>query len=137
MTMSESKKDLQALLSHLEVDAPECLDAKGRKRLSGVRLRPDREAERKHERAARYFCFVLPGCSTIRCAEALESIPRPFRLGVLLHEIGHIVLDEFFGDASEVRVDAWAKTVDREYRYALLEGETVQRTGDAFAERLR
>ena len=55
----------------------------------------------------RGFCHTEQGSMIISCSRALEDVDREIRLGVLIHEIGHIVLNAFDGEESEVDVDTW------------------------------
>lgn len=72
-----------------------------------------------HERDPRHFCSVKKGEKVIRCAGALNCLPSENIVGVLLHEIGHLHLQEFGGQESEVRVDAWATSVPASgFKYA-------------------
>ena len=53
----------------------------------------------------------------IYCTQAIEMLPPDARMGILLHEIGHIHLTAFHGDASEVDVDEWILLNVREAKY--------------------
>ena len=53
----------------------------------------------------RFLCAVHSHEWVIRCALAIERVGSQVRVGVLLHEIGHMVLPAFNGAKSEVEVD--------------------------------
>ena len=57
----------------------------------------------------RNFCAVTPKNIIILCSRFIESPPPEARIGILLHEISHIVANAFGGDESEVDCDVWIK----------------------------
>jgi hypothetical protein len=68
---------------------------------------------------SRAFCYVEnSGTPAIYCTKAIEWLPPEARIGVLLHEIGHLVLKAFEDDESEVDVDEWCVTNFPEAKYA-------------------
>lgn len=99
MIMKRAEKDFLALLHYLNV---EC-----RMKLSVV-LQHDPEYDLVNTQDPRAFCYVERDDPTvIHCTKNLEYLDKNSRLGVLMHELGHIVLDAFHGDESEVDVDSW------------------------------
>jgi len=97
--LDESRNDLALLRAYLRVKKQ--LDV-------SVTLIHDPGHDAVNRRDPRAFCYVDADCPTaIRCASALEALHPPARIGVLLHEIGHIVLDAFDGDEAEIDVDSW------------------------------
>lgn len=108
MRMPFSQRSLKALQRHL---LP-ILSKQQSQRLSGITIRHDAEAERfnKHEKP-RYFCYTTPKSGIIRSSIEIENIPEHVRTAIILHEIGHIVLQAFGSDESEVLVDAFCTTI--------------------------
>lgn len=77
-------------------------------RLIEIKIRHDRDHDKENRQDPRAFCFVEKDNPTvIHCANAIEDLPEEARVGVLYHEIGHIFLNAFHGDESEVDVDEW------------------------------
>lgn len=76
-----------------------------------------------HLNDPRAFCAVEEGITNaIFCTDAIEKVPENVRVGLLLHEIGHLLLDAFDHEipgGEEVEVDAWIlKNVpEAGYRY--------------------
>lgn len=88
MDLSHVEQELKTLCSFLHITAPELL------------LDVD-VAERSIE-DPRAFCQVDSENLAIYCAPGLANIPRRNRLGILLHELGHL-----FGSMDEVQADEW------------------------------
>jgi len=88
-------------------------------KLLGVSLEHDPGQDRENLRDPRAFCHVKPDDpGTIFCSAALAELRAPARIAVLLHELGHIELNAFTGDTSEVDVDAWCmEWPDAHYTY--------------------
>jgi len=70
-----------------------------------IQLRHDADLDKANRRNPRFLCAVHPHEWLIRCALAIERVNPEVRVGVLLHEIGHMVLPAFNGAKSEVEVD--------------------------------
>lgn len=70
-----------------------------------IQLRHDPSLDKANFKNPRFLCAVHPHEWIIHCALAIERIGRPVRIGVLLHEIGHMVIPAFRGAKSEVEVD--------------------------------
>lgn len=77
-----------------------------------------RMADANNERSARSFCFVVIGEHKINCATAISALPPEFIIGILLHEIAHMVIEEDGGDP-ELGVDEWVleNVTDSGYKY--------------------
>ena len=74
----------------------------------GIKLRWDKDQDERNAEKPRSFCYVRPDDPlTIYCAKTLDNVSTNVRIGILLHEIGHIQLDAFNGDECEVDVDDW------------------------------
>ena len=87
-------------------------------------IKHERRLDRANEKKARAFCYVQEEDFQIHCAYALENVLPTVRLGILLHEIGHIRLNAFHeeegDDDFEVDVDSWIlkNLPEAEYTYA-------------------
>jgi hypothetical protein len=81
----------------------------------------------------RAFCFVekeFP--NVIHCAEAIEGLPPEARVGVIYHEVGHILLNAFHGDESEVDVDEWCVNFIPTANYTYLDTPYITLRQDAY-----
>jgi len=106
LRLRKAESDLHALLAYMiaEHGAPE-------DRLLDVTILHDAEHDKENARDPRAFCFVeKERPNFIHCAKAIEELTPEARVGVLYHEIGHILLNAFHGDESEVEVDEWCLT---------------------------
>lgn len=72
---------------------------------SQVRLVRSKRANDQNREKARQFCFVVIGQHEINFADALLKLPEEFIVGILLHEIAHMVIRE--GRDPELDVDEW------------------------------
>lgn len=70
-----------------------------------VRLVRSKKANEQNHAAARQFCFIIIGEHEIHYADALLKLPMNFLVGILLHEITHMVVKE--GRDPELDVDEW------------------------------
>lgn len=95
-----SRADLEALKGYLEVERSIAV--------RGIRLRGDKEADANNRKDPRAFAFVIGKSKVIRCARVMDWLPPNARVGILLHEILHIVLNARHGPESEVDVDEFA-----------------------------
>lgn len=102
----ESLKDLEMLLNYLVDEHGQLQPLK-----EAVTLKWAREHDRVNETDPRAFCYVEKGSPIIHCALALEAVNPEVRLGILLHEIGHIRLQEFT-EEGEVTVDEWCSSLE-------------------------
>lgn len=73
---------------------------------SKIKTSHSRKADENHIKSARSFCFVVLGEYIIHYASALKSLPDDFIVGILLHEIAHMIIEEDGGDP-ELGVDEW------------------------------
>jgi hypothetical protein len=72
---------------------------------SGVKLQWDAEHDLVNRADTRAFCYVRSNDPVIYCSAAIENLLPEARMGVLLHELGHLLLEAFCGDDCEVDVD--------------------------------
>lgn len=85
---------------------------------SRIRAAHSRKADENHDKSARSFCFVIIGDDhVIHYASSLVALPVKFVIGILLHEIAHMVIEED-GDP-ELGVDEWVleNVPDSGYEY--------------------
>ena len=110
MFLPRAEEDLLALTKYLET--------KGYPRsLIRIQVEWSEDADLRNRKDPRGFCHVDPNEWKIYCSRAIEDVSPAVRMGLLLHEIGHLVLDAFDGDESEVDVDAWAMSAIPEAGY--------------------
>jgi len=72
--------------------------------LGGLRLVYCLEADREHEESERQYAHVTPehGFNTVCVAHAFDDLRTPYQLGILVHEIGHLLGNLYFtSDHSE------------------------------------
>lgn len=103
MRLRKAQAALAMLTEHMIIEhgAPDDL-------LSSITIEHDKEHDKENELDPRAFCFVEKDNPTvIHCAKAIEDLPKAACVGVLYHELGHILLKAFHGDESEVDVDEW------------------------------
>jgi hypothetical protein len=104
--------------------------------------------DRYNEKSPRAFCHVMPGDKIVYCSRWIESLPGKNRVGLLLHEIGHMEIYGFKNLDDEVDVDEWIlKSVpEARYRYETVEypagrvvrvAQNLQTVGEDFYERIR
>jgi hypothetical protein len=76
--------------------------------------------DRENLKDPRAFCAVERGYWRVLCTRALEDVPQEVRIGILLHEVSHLIND-YIGASrdDEVNTDAWViKTVpESDYHY--------------------
>lgn len=72
---------------------------------SRIKLVRSQRATEQNQASPRQFCFVVIGQHDIHFAAALLKLPTPFIVGIQLHEIAHMVIEEK-GDP-ELGVDEW------------------------------
>lgn len=114
MILEQSTSDLDAIVRWM-------VQAKKIKPwISSIRLKHSSRQDLVNETDPRVFCSVEPNKVFIFCSEALEWVAPRVRVGILMHEIGHIYIDAFRGDECEVDVDAWVleNFPEAEYGYA-------------------
>lgn len=82
-----------------------------------VALVRSKKANEQNKASARQFCFVVIGQHDIHYADALLKLPMNFFVGILLHEIAHMVVRE--GRDPELDVDEWVieNVPDSGYEY--------------------
>jgi hypothetical protein len=76
------------------------------KRAAKLKIALSERRDQDNARDARAMAFVTHRGHTVHVAEALAQVPPVFTLGVLLHEVVHVVRSHFDGDEGEVDVDA-------------------------------
>ena len=103
MRLPKAEKSLRALTRYIASKA-------GLKNMDRLSIRHSPEADELNSRKPRQFCHVYPRSFKINCTAQIESVSERVRLGLLLHEIGHIVQQAFHDkgdDSCEVTVDEW------------------------------
>jgi hypothetical protein len=117
MILTKSSQDLDALLSYLAET-----ERIGSGYCDLIRIVHDPENDKNNQQDPRAFAFAISTSNVIHGSKALELICPRARLGILLHEIGHVVLNAFDGDVSEVDVDEWCmfQVAESGYRYHTL-----------------
>lgn len=73
---------------------------------AGLQLKWDSEYDITNKNDPRAFCYVREGDNTIYCSAAIEALLPEVRVGILIHEVFHMILDAFDGADAEVDVDA-------------------------------
>lgn len=99
---SLSKKYLDPLVDYLVESGkiPDRVDPEK------IRISHSPRADRNNSKSDRSFCFVFLGERAIHCAKAIELLPDEFIVGILLHEIAHMIVEKQKGDP-ELLVDEW------------------------------
>ncbi len=69
----------------------------------GVKLKHDKVCDQRNQKSPRAFCHVVIGKPEIHCSKAIEYLDSNFIVGILLHELIHMVVTE--GDDPELDVD--------------------------------
>jgi hypothetical protein len=113
MKLPKSEKDLQGLLDYLVTEHSL------KREILNYRIKHSPEQDHDNELDPRAFCHVMKGDKNIYCSQSLEHVPVYIRLGLLLHELGHMYLGALDGDESEVKVDDWCmfKIPESGYKY--------------------
>jgi len=142
MFIDNAKADLRKLLAHLATFDP------WPKRYSKIKLVWVKCQDETNLKNPRAFCFTQRGDLSIYCARALNELPVEARVGVLLHELGHIVMDAFDGDECEVTADQFGFDLreagygykDVEYvnpiSYELVRANSLETVSPQFVEKL-
>ena len=60
--------------------------------MRGIKLKYSAKADEDNAKRARAFCYIYPGKRVIHSAAAIECLDARVILGLLLHEITHIIL---------------------------------------------
>ncbi len=114
MTLVRANRDLRCLAEYLatrNIIIPFSL--------SSLYAVHDSRQDRANREDSRAFCYVEnSGAPVVHCTKAIEWLPTEARIGVLMHEIGHLVLKAFEDDDAEVDVDEWCVTNFPEAKYA-------------------
>ncbi len=74
------------------------------------------KADEHHRKNRRSFCHVILGERAIRYASSIKALPETFIVGILLHEIVHMIIENEKGDP-ELGVDQWIIDNIPEARY--------------------
>lgn len=102
----KAKRSLKALTKYLVDDRemPQVF-------LRSIRVNRSRPLDEDHKDDPRAFCAVEEDVpNIIFCTSAIEAVPENVRIGLLLHEIGHLLLDAFDHEipgGEEIEVDTW------------------------------
>lgn len=104
-----------------------------------IELVRSKKANEQNKLAARQFCFVILGEHEIHYADALLKLPVEFIVGILLHEVAHMVVKE--GRDPELDVDEWVleKVPEAQYHYATARygkrtAASIERVSGSFTE---
>lgn len=65
--------------------------------------------DREHESNCRRYAQMIPSSYRFEFARAILSLPPRHRLGLLAHEVGHLIAIRNHGDDSEDGADLWAR----------------------------
>lgn len=126
---------LEQLLSYLDVDP-------------NISLQLARDQDDQNISDPRAFAYTMQKSPEIFITRQLLYAPINIQCGILLHEIGHIVLNQFSGPQSEVEVDAWCLRQDPEYTFVDFSyrnsitdlpvvAKAVQRCGEKFVNKVK
>ncbi len=85
--------------------------------INKIELVHDPEHDKENADDPRAFCYVTEKDFRIFCTKYIEKLPVASRLGILLHEIGHLYTDAFGPDEVEVDVDEWCMEFAPELKY--------------------
>lgn len=97
--------------------------------LRGVRVTHNAYQDRRNREDPRAFCHVACGDKVIHCAAAIEQLDDREIVGLLLHEVGHIVLGCGRDPDDEVAVDEWVRNLAPESGYTYLDVRYMSRIG--------
>ncbi len=120
MQLPNTQHDLDGILIYLIAKRglpPEC---------QAITAKYSQEEDARNLQNPRGFCHTEQGKPEIFCSRALEDTDREVRVGILLHEIGHIMLNAFDGDESEVDVDEWVTQMTPKGAYRYFQDYTYQ-----------
>jgi hypothetical protein len=99
IALPRAQRDLDALLSYLIGTGKIPPD------WAKIQIRHSAEEDERNRDDPRGFCHVSPGSPYIFCSQALENLEPESRIGILLHEIGHMAYSAWNGEAAEVDAD--------------------------------
>jgi hypothetical protein len=101
---------LQWLIDHAKIDGKRYYE------ILPIAIRFDARLDKANKKNSRSFCAVdLGKPHLIYTAKAIEKLPVENRIGILLHELGHIVLDS----TDEVAVDQWCYDAEVGFFYCI------------------
>jgi len=112
ITLPNSELQLRLLLDYLIAE-----HGLNFRKFSKLCIVHSEEQDIENQKDPRVFCFVQRNTPRIYATVAMERLPADACVGVLLHEIGHLALDAFNGDDSEVDVDEWCMFTVPESNY--------------------
>lgn len=84
--------------------------------VAGIRIQHSRYADDMNTKRARSFAYTQKGQTVIYCSAAMECLEPEVRIGILLHECGHIVANAF-DEYAEISVDDFCVSLVPEARY--------------------
>jgi hypothetical protein len=122
MRLNKTQDSLYAILSYMW-GLPKTKALAKKLYAHGLQVVHSEEGDDFNKRRARQFCHVFPNSYDIHCSKALENVSERVRIGILLHEIGHIALQAFHDegdDSCEVVVDSWVNETfpEADYKFA-------------------
>jgi hypothetical protein len=85
-----------------------------------MRVEYSEDEDTRNQKNPRGFCHVTEGEWIIYCSQVLEEVAPSVRVGLLLHEIGHLYIPAMSSEKSEVDVDAWILETIPEAGYGYL-----------------
>lgn len=75
--------------------------------LRQMRVKYSEDEDTRNQENPRGFCHVTEGEWIIYCSQVIEEVAPTVRIGLLLHEIGHLYIPAMASEKSEVDVDTW------------------------------
>lgn len=111
------KRDVDVWLKALAKYVRASLDHRAAKAIRHVTCKHSNKAEVNNQRSARSFCYVhLDADPVVYYAEALELLDVEYIVGILLHELAHLIVKSGTVD-DEVDADQWVIEAFPEAKY--------------------
>ena len=109
-SLPNAEADLERIKSYLRPKVRFAHDAaKRRKLLDKITLRNTAVAERNNKENPRMVCYVVSGSHVINCSRASEAVGPRARVGLLIHEMGHVLTRSGDVPDEEVQADLWVE----------------------------
>ncbi len=100
------RRDVDVWLKALVKYVAKSMSAPHAKMLRRVRMKHSAIAEQNNKKSSRSFCYVNLNGETIYYAESLAYLDTEFIIGILLHELAHLIVKTGPVD-DEVDADLW------------------------------